>query len=83
MIGVSVSVKLASDDVRIAISQCIESHRPIIQGTPRWNMPDYVHHLLLLLGFLELAFNPLEHLARICGISQQEPILVVLSLCVH
>lgn len=59
MISMSMSVKLSTDYVRVAISQCIESHRPIIQGTSRRNMPDYVHQLLLLLRLLELAFNPL------------------------
>lgn len=83
MISVSMSVELSTNDVRISISQCIEPHCPIIQSTSWWNVADYVHLLLLLLGFFELAFDPLQHLARICGIPQQEPIFIVLSLCVH
>lgn len=83
MIGVSMPVELSTNGVRIAISQCIEPHCPIIQSTSWWNMTDYVHLLLLSFGFFELVFDPFQHLARICGIPQQEPILVVLSLCVH
>lgn len=46
-------------------------------------MTNYVDKLFVFFGCYELFLEPLKMMARVCGILQKHPILVITSLCIE
>lgn len=70
VVAMGMSVELSPDYVGVTVSEGVEPHRPFIKGIMRRDMTDYIDKLAYPLRLLQFCLDPLEHLARICGISQ-------------
>lgn len=75
-----VAVKLASDNVGVAINESSKPFSPFIKKIFGRNVSNNMNKLTFQLRLLQLVLKPLKHFSRVGRISKQKEVKIILGL---